>query len=128
MATNYLFDFYLFFHCSELMYDRRGGRIAGMAGHTELNMKITCYSEPYETTGEPVVMSGLEAFEFAAFRVPLKCGEPSNKWLVAEVSTGLPVQRQPADSIAAAVDLATFEIIRRGGGKAIESAIQSNRI
>ena len=109
------------------MYDRRGGRIAGMAGHTELNMKINCYKEEYETTGEPVVISGFGRFSFAAFRVPCKSGEPSDLWLVAEVSTGLPVQRQPADSIAAAVDLATFELIRRGG-EAIEAAIQSNRI
>lgn len=28
--------FYFLFGCMELMYDRRGGRVAGMAGHTEL--------------------------------------------------------------------------------------------
>jgi len=129
MATNYLFDFYLYFHCSELIYGRRGGRIAGMAGHIELNMKITCYKEPYETTGVSVVIPGFEQFSFAAFLVPFKYyGGESTKWLVAEINTGLPVQRQPADTIDAAVDLATFELIRRGGAKAIEAAIKSNRI
>jgi len=99
-----------------------------MAGHIELNMKITCYKEPYETTGVPVVIPGFEQFSFRAFMVPFKYGGESTKWLVAEICTGLPVQRQPADTIDAAVDLATFELMRRGGAKAIEAAIQSNRI
>ena len=88
-----------------------------------MNVEIKCYKTPYLTTGVPVQIPGFEICEFVAFNPPTKDGTVSDKWLVAEVATGLPVVKRESDNMESAIDAATFELIRHGL-PALKKAVQ----